>query len=144
MFSITHDQLSKIAAVGAFVALSAVSIPAHADELAQNLGPVGPHEPILTSVGSRRVIAFYEPGSDHCALQAVIWDNTNADTDMSAARIRVSLEPGQIVHIDNAEHESLNLQCGRNADNLAVVDTPEYIAFGASAPNDIKASAAGF
>ena len=52
MFSITHDQLAKIAVAGAFVAVTSLSVPAVADELAQNLGPVGPHEAILTEVGS--------------------------------------------------------------------------------------------
>jgi hypothetical protein len=96
------------------------------------LGPVGPHEPILTTVGSKRVIAFYEPDSGHCALNAVVWDNTDADTDMSAVRIRVSLRPGQMVHIDTVEQKSLNLECGDNAEKLAVVDTGEFIAAGAA------------
>ena len=52
-------QFLRFAAAGA-LALSVASIPARADELAQNLGPVGPNEPILTTVGSKRVIAFYE------------------------------------------------------------------------------------
>jgi hypothetical protein len=59
MFPLTHSL--SLAAAGALVALTAVSIPAGADELAQNLGPVGPREPILTWVGSERVIAFYWP-----------------------------------------------------------------------------------
>jgi hypothetical protein len=49
---------------------------------------------------------------------------------VSAARVRISLKPGQIVHIDNAENESLNLQCGDNAATLAVVGTSEFIAAG--------------
>ena len=50
-----------IAAAGAFVALTAFGLPARADELVQYLGPVGAHEPILTTFGNKRVIAFYEP-----------------------------------------------------------------------------------
>jgi hypothetical protein len=132
MFSLNHTQLLSFAAAGALVALTVASTPAWADELSQNLGPVGPHEPILTTVGSKRVIAFYEPDSGHCALNAVVWDNTGADTDMSAVRIRVSLGPSQIVHIDTVEQKSLNLECGDNAEKLAVVDTGEFIAAGAA------------
>jgi hypothetical protein len=105
MLSITLNQLSKTAAAGAFVALTSLSIPAAADEVA-NLGPVGPHAPILTSVGDNHVIAFYLPGSNQCALNAVVWDKTKADSDTTSARIWISLEPGQIVHIDSAENES--------------------------------------
>jgi hypothetical protein len=127
MFPLSRIQFLKFAAVGTLMVLCAT--PTRAEELAQNLGPVGPHEPIITTIGSDRVVAFYEPGNDHCALNAVVWDNTNPN-DVSAARVRISLKPGQIVHIDNAENESLNLQCGDNAATLAVVGTSEFIAAG--------------
>ena len=46
----------------------------------------------LSVVGNKRVIAFYEPDNDHCALNAVVYDKTDADTGMTtAARFRVSL-----------------------------------------------------
>ncbi|MGB6922317.1 MAG: hypothetical protein WBE08_02510, partial [Methyloceanibacter sp.] len=85
-------QFLKLAAGGAIVALTAAN---HiAPEMIQNLGPVGPNEPILTTVGSKQVIAFYVPGSGTCAIQAVVWDRNDADA-ASAARVRVSLNPGQ-------------------------------------------------
>ena len=59
MFPLTRSL--TLAAAGAIVALTAASTPARADQLAQNLGPVGPREPILTTVGSKRVMAFYWP-----------------------------------------------------------------------------------
>ena len=53
-------------------------------------------------VGNKRVIAFYEPDNDHCALNAVVYDKTDADTGMTtAARFRVSLNPREVVHIDS-------------------------------------------
>ena len=146
MFTITHNQCSKIAVVGAFAALTFLSIPAIADELT-NLGPVAPHVPILTSVGSSRVIAFYLPGSNQCAIHAVIWDKTKVDSDTSSARIRISLEPGQTVHIDSAEGGSANLQCGRNAQSLALVDTDNRVAFGLTTQprqEPVKAGLSGF
>jgi len=129
MFSLSRIQLSKFAAMGSLVVLSTLGTPTRADELAQSLGPVGPHDPILTTVGSKRVLAFYEPGNDHCALNAVVWDNTNPRA-VSAARVRISLEPGQIVHIDSAANESLNLQCGKNAEALTIIDTDSSVASG--------------
>jgi hypothetical protein len=141
---LSRIQLLKFA-VGGLVALCTLGTPARADELAQNLGPVGPHEPILTAVGSQRVIAFYLPGSDRCALHAVVWPNKD-DTGSSAARVRISLEPGQIVHIDSADNESLNLQCDENAEKLTIVDT-DSVALGITnqqPSQPIKASASGF
>ena len=90
--------------------------------------------------------AFYLPGGNTCAVHAVIGDNDiNADTP--AVRIRVSLEPGQIVHIDTTENKSLNLQCGSNAEKLSIVDSEEAVAFGMtveSGNQTVKASASGF
>ena len=146
MFPLSRIQLLKFAA-GGLVVISILGPPARADELAQSLGPVGPHEPILTTVGSQRVIAFYMPGSDRCTLHAVVWDNTDADTGRSAARVRISLEPGQIVHIDSADNESLNLQCDKNAEKLSIVDTDGLVALGITNQQPgqaLKANASGF
>jgi hypothetical protein len=131
MHNLTGRRLLGLAAAGAFLALTATSPPARADEFAQNLGPVGPNEPILTTVGDKRVIAFYVPGQGHCAVNVVVWDGNDESGD-SAARMRVSLNPHQMVHIDSAQNKSINLQCGDNAEKLALVDTSKMITAGAS------------
>jgi hypothetical protein len=120
-------RILSLAASGALVALTAASIPARADELAQNLGPVGPHEPILTTFGSKRVIAFYEADSGNCAVHAVVWNTTDVNAD-SAARFQATLNPRQMMHIDTAENKSLDLQCGDNAESLAIADTSDCVA----------------
>ena len=128
MFALT--KFARLAAVGTLVIAGAVSLPVRANELAQNLGPVGPHEPILTTVGNKRVIAFYEPDSGHCAFHAVVWNTKDVEAD-SAAGFRAHLNPRQMVRIDTAENQSLNLQCGDNTENLAIVDTT-FVAAGAA------------
>jgi hypothetical protein len=147
---LSRIQLLKFAVAGVVVVCT-LGTPARADELAQNLGPVGPHEPILTEVGSERVIAFYEPDNGRCAVHAVVFDKTDAYTGMTtAARVRVSLNPREIVHIDSADNESvksLNLQCGENAEKLTIIDTESLVASGItiqSPAQPIKASASGF
>ena len=131
---LSRVQSLKFAAAGAVVVCT-LGTPARADELVQNLGPVGPHETILTEVGSKRVIAFYEPDNGRCAVHAVVFDKTDAYTGMTtAARIRVTLNPHEIVHIDSTENESvksLNLQCGDQADSLAIVGNKDFVAAGA-------------
>jgi hypothetical protein len=135
-----------IAAAGAFVALTAFGLPARADELVQYLGPVGAHEPILTTFGNKRVIAFYEPENGRCAINAVVYDKTDADTGMTtAARFRVSLNPREIVHIDSTDNKSINLQCGDRAEMLSLIDNGELVAFGMQQANPpMRANASGF
>ena len=147
---LSRIQLLKFAAAGGVVVCT-LGTPARADELFQNLGPVGPHEAILTEVGSERVIAFYEPDNGRCTVHAVVFDKTDAYTGMTtAARVRVSLNPHEMVHIDSADSESiksLSLQCGKNAEKLTIIDTDSSVASGITIqpPNQpIKASASGF
>ena len=147
---LSRIQLLKFAAAGSVVACM-LGTPAQADELAQNLGPVGPHEPILTEVGSERVIAFYEPDNGRCAVHAVVFDKMDAYTGTTtAARVRVSLNPRETVHIDSADNElvkSLSLQCGKNAETLTIIDTDSSVASGITIQppaQAIKASTSGF
>ena len=116
------------AAAGAFT-LSTASIPVRADEFFQNVGPVGPHDAILTTVGSKRLIAFYEPDGANCGLNVVMWDSADENGD-SPARVRVSLIAHQTVHIDSADNKSINLQCGDHAETLTLVDTNKLVAAG--------------
>ena len=150
MFPLSRNFL-KFAAASAIVALTAVSTPSRADELIQFLGPVGPNEALLATIGNKRVIAFYEPDNGHCAVNAVVYDKTDADTGMTtAARVRVSLNPREVVHIDSADNESvksLNLQCGKNAEKLTIIDTDSLVASGITIQppsQPIKAGASGF
>jgi hypothetical protein len=126
----TFSKLSSLATVGTLVVVG-FCLPARADDLAQSLGPVGPHEPILTTVGSKRVIAFYEPGGGNCVLHVVVWNRTD-ESGGSAARVRVSLNARQMVHIDSPDNESLDLQCGDDAETLKIVDTSKVITAGAA------------
>ena len=116
MFPLSRNFL-KFAAAGAFLALTVSGTPARADEMAQNLGPVGPHEPMITTVGSKRVIAFYVPGNGGCNVQAVIWNSADVNED-TTSRVRTNLNAGQSVIIDTPDNKTLKLQCGSKGDAL--------------------------
>src|SRR5262249_30717230 len=82
-----------------------------ANEMIQQSGPVGPHEPILVTVAQKHVIAFFVPGNGQCNVQAVIW-NADDPEAKSAARVRVSLNPRQTTFIDTSATETFTLKCG--------------------------------
>jgi hypothetical protein len=96
------------------------SPPVRGEEPVQNLGPVGPNETILTSVGNKRFIAFYEPDGGNCGLNVVMWDSAD-DSGDSPARVRVSLNADQRVFIDSPDHKSVALG-GDFADTLKIVE----------------------
>jgi hypothetical protein len=120
-------QVLSFAAAGALVVLTAANVPARSGERPVRLGPVGADEPIMTTVGNRNVIAFYRPVDGHCSTYVV---TCNRSDDSGTEQVRVSLSPLQIVHIDSADHHTLNLKCTDNAMSLAVVDTDGRIVTG--------------
>ena len=117
-------------AAGALVVLMAAGTPTHADQqVVQNLGPVGPHEPIITTVGNKSVVAFYSPDRGNCAVHVVEWNSADVNAE-STAGFQTSLSPGQMAAINAAENRSLYLQCGEHAESLAIVPTAKVFPVG--------------
>lgn len=125
MFSLTHNTL-KVASAAAVLAFTAVSTPASANEIVQNLGPVPAHQPIVKTVGDKNVLAFFEPGNGQCNVQAVIWNVDEIETNPT--RVRVSLNPGQSASIDSSATASFKLRCGDHAETLAAIDDDQQFA----------------
>jgi hypothetical protein len=119
------------ATVGILLGLGGSGLPARAGDMTEILGPVGPNHPIITTVGRKSVLAFYEAGGGHCGVHVVMWDREDESGD-SAARFRVTIDPGQVVNIDTAQNKTLGLQCGSAADTLAIVDTGRIYTAGAA------------
>ena len=120
-------------AIAAFCAvLLGAAAPAFAQEPLNNLGPVGPREPILVQSGTQRVVAFYVPERGACAVNAVTWKDQGSDEPYASTRIRISLKPGQMVQLDGAQRQSMSLVCGADAAMLALAAPPELIVTGST------------
>jgi hypothetical protein len=130
MLRFNRKQLLGFTVAGALVVITTAGTRVSADEIVQHLGPVGPHEPILTIVGSKRVLAFYVPDGSHCAVEAIMSDRSG--DEVSPVRFRVSLRPSQVIHLDGAPNASLTLQCSDSAKTLKIVAPKEFIAAGAA------------
>jgi hypothetical protein len=115
------------AAIASALAAFSPGTSARADEALNNLGPVGPREPILVTIGNQRVIAFYVPERGGCAVNAVTWKDAAADAPYASTRVRVSLKPGQMFQLDGAQRQSISLFCGADASTLAVAAPVELI-----------------
>lgn len=108
------------------LALFVADVRAEADDFVQHLGPVGPHEPILTTFGRKRAIAFYQPNNGRCTVHAVVWEKTDVEST-TAARVRVALKPHEVVHIDSADNKTITLRCGAYAETLSLIDNSNMI-----------------
>jgi hypothetical protein len=112
---------------GALVAVVTAEVTVRADELAEHLGPIGANDTVLATFGNKRVIAFFERDHGRCAVSAVVFEKTDVDTGATtAARVRVSLHPQEMVHIDSSDNQTVHLLCGSNAATLAVVKTDNF------------------
>src|SRR5262245_2245616 len=121
------SQVLKIAVGAAILALSAANHIARADEMVQNLGPVGPREPILAPVGSKRVIAFYNADSGNCAVHVVVWNPKDINAE-STVSFQATLNPRQTTQINTTGDKPLTLRCGDYAESLAAVDADHQVA----------------
>ena len=130
MQPLNRNYILSFAAAGAF-ALTVASTHSFAGDPPEVLGPVGPNDPIITAVGRKTVLAFYEVDGTNCGMHIVMWDRGDESGD-SAAGFRVTLDPRQVVHIDTAQNKSLGLQCGSAADTLAIVETGKIYTAGAA------------
>jgi len=135
MTPLARIRLIGLAAAGALAALTVAGVPARADQPLINLGPVGPYEPILVTVGTQRVIAFYVPERGACAVNAVVWKDGDPDAPYASSRVRISLKPGQMVQLDGGQRQSMSLLCGADASTLAVAAPAELILTGTPGKN---------
>jgi hypothetical protein len=135
MVRFSRSNLSAVVVAGALIASAVAGTSARAEGPLNNLGPVGPREPILITNGSQRVIAFYEPERGGCAVSAVTWKDAAADAPYASTRVRISLKPGQMFQLDGAQRQSISLLCGADASTLAVAAPAELILTGATGSN---------
>jgi hypothetical protein len=131
MAHVSRTILSTLAAAGAYLALAAGDSPVFAGEWLTNLGPVGPHEPILVNLGDQRIVAFFVPERGGCAVNAVTWKDSGPNAAYASARVRITLKPGQIMQIDGAQPHAMGLLCGADASSLAATASAELIVAGA-------------
>jgi hypothetical protein len=72
--------------------------------------------------GSKRAVGYFRGVSGKCHLTLMIAEATDPDiaTPPSAARLSLSMAPGQNADLMSVEGESVHLTCGPNADTVQV------------------------
>lgn len=124
-----HTLLATVA-MTALVAGAAA--PAVAGDAALNLGPVGPHEPILVKMGDKRMIASYEPNGGNCYVSAVVFDASPNGGGYGSTRVRVAVHPGELFDLAGVENQNVVLVCTPDASKLMVLNRGEVLTQAAS------------
>jgi hypothetical protein len=73
-------------------------------------------------IGSKSIGGYYVQANGACLLILMISEKIGLDTSapLSAARVRLVLQPGAVAGLDSIEGHSLNFTCGRAAAKLLV------------------------
>lgn len=119
-------RIFSFAAASALAVLTFAPL-ASANELRANLGPVGPSEPILATVGKARMIATYERDDGKCAVSAVVFTTSPRGGGKTSTRVRVALHPGELFKLDVVRNKRIVLACGPNARLLTVLNRGELM-----------------
>ena len=113
------NRIQLLCAVTGVLVVLTGGVQARAYEVVDHSGPVEVNDTILETVGSKRVIAFFQRENGRCAVNAVVFEKTDVDTGRStAARVRAILRPDEMLSIDSTDNQTLGLQCGSNASTL--------------------------
>jgi hypothetical protein len=95
------------------------------DPLAQASGQTIylPVESISYEFGSKTTSGYFVREASACSLVLLVSEKSGLDSvpATSAARLRLTLNPGQVAGLDSAEGQSLNFTCGADA-RLLLVD----------------------
>lgn len=126
------NKVLSIAAAALLSVLATTTMSSAGEQAKANLGPVGPHEPILATVGQSRLVAYYEPDGGKCAVSAVMFTTSTNGGGAKSTRVRVALHPGEIFHFDGIKDDRVVLTCGPNAKVLTVLNRGEILTKSAS------------
>ena len=119
-------NILSLAAATALTMLAATDM-ASADQAQVNLGPVGPYEPIVATVGDKRIIAYYAPEGGKCAISAVVFNTSTTDRGQTPSRVRVALRPGELFHLDSVVDQTVVMTCGPHAEMITVLNRGELL-----------------
>lgn len=124
-------NILPIAATTVLSLFAATGLAGAGESNMTNLGPVGPYEPILATVGKTRLVAYFEPDNGNCSVSVVMSD-ASGDGGVKATRVRVALHPGELFHLDGVKNERIVITCAPNAKGMTVLNKGEILTRSAS------------
>ena len=79
-----------------------------------------PIQAISRVLGSKRAVGYFSRDGKACHVTLMVVEEVDLDVAMppSAARVRVSLMPGQTIQLDSDERQFLDITCGPEAETV--------------------------
>ena len=125
-------NIMSIAVASLLSVLAVMSVASAGEPAKANLGPVGPNEPILATVGDSRLIARFRSRDGNCAVNAVMFSTSANSGGYKSKSVDVTLHPGELFHFGGMKNERVVMTCGPNAKVLTVLNRGEILTKSAS------------
>lgn len=107
-----------------FALIALASIPKHlsAEALSATNTVASPIEGVSYDIGSKSMHGYFVRENGACSVILMIAEKIDPETapPVSAARVRMMLQPGEVAGLDSEEGRSLNFTCGGSAATLLV------------------------
>ena len=106
--------------IGILAAGAGVAVADRTSPKAETFRPI---QAMSYELGQKRAVGYFERANGTCRVTLMIAEEVNTDVaePTSAARLRVSLTPGQGATLGSAEGESIAVTCGAGAETVDVV-----------------------
>jgi hypothetical protein len=124
MSSTTYPRLLPVALVLGFVSFlcAGAAMGDHGPVKGDTFRPI---QAMSYQFGTKRMVGYFDSADGRCQLTLMIAEAVDPDLapPSSAARVSLSLAPGQATSLDSAEHASIGLTCGVHAQTVQVTRT---------------------
>jgi hypothetical protein len=121
MSTITYPRILPVALVLGFVGILCAGATSgdHAPVKGESFRPI---QAMSYQFGTKRMVGYFDSADGKCRLTLMIAEAVDPDVaaPSSAARVNLSLAPGQATSLDSAEHASIALTCGAGAQTVQV------------------------
>ena len=115
--------VAAVAALAGIVGLAAAGIgAAHAAER-PGVSDYGPSQAINYSFGSKRAVGYFAVQDGNCALTMFLAEAEDGHIAPSAARIHVTVRPGDSAELSSVEGQGLQVKCGEKASAVEIRQT---------------------
>src|SRR5271157_5271161 len=112
----------KILTIAGTLAVLAAAPGAISQSVTQGQEQYQPLQSISYEFGSKQTSGYFVSNAGACLLRLMVIEKSPPEQPLpvSAARVRLTLYPGQIAGLDSEEGRSLNFTCGAGASALFV------------------------
>jgi hypothetical protein len=108
-------MMKSILAAAALAGLAATAIATSAEADQPGSRSYVATQAINHSFGSKRAVGYFAAQNGACALTMFLAEAEEGHVAPSAARVKVTVKPGESAELASAEGQSLEVKCGKDA-----------------------------